>query len=54
MFNTIIKTILAIFIAAFLITTPIFFVNGMPATSWSEFLMAMIMVFAVCVIDKDD
>ena len=54
MFNTIIKTILAIFIAEFLITTPIFFVNGMPGTSWSEFLMAMIMVFAVCVIDKDD
>ena len=52
MFNTIIKTILAIFIAAFLITTPIFFVNGMPGTSWGEFLMAMIMTFVVCNIDE--
>ena len=52
MFNTIIKTILAIFIAAFLITTPIFFVNGMPGTSWSEFLMAMIMALIVCNIDE--
>lgn len=54
MFNTIIKTILAIVIAALLITTPIFFANGMPGTSWSEFWMAMIMVFVVCAIDKGD
>ena len=54
MLNTVIKTIFSIVIAAFLITVPAFFIKGMTGTAWSEFLMAMIMVFAVCVIDKDD
>ena len=52
MFNTVIKTIFSIVIAAFLITVPAFFIRGMAGTAWSEFLMAMIMAFIVCNIDE--
>lgn len=53
MFSTIIKTILAIIIATLLITVPVFFAKGMSGTAWSEFWMAMIMVFVACAIDED-
>lgn len=52
MFNTVIKTIFSIVIAAFLITVPVFFIKGMAGTAWSEFLMAMIMTLIVCNIDE--